>query len=163
MNKPVVGSIACGVLALLLSGCSCEMMKKEKEAPKTEAPAGAQAQGMQVTQSGLKFEVLQVATNDAKKAESGKNVTVKYTGWIEENGQAGKKFDSSDDHGSPFTFTLGEGKVIKGWEEGVMQMAVGEKRRLVIPSNLAYGEQGYPGVIPGNATLIFDVELVEVA
>src|SRR5215212_6809528 len=90
-------------------------------------------------------------------ATPGKRVSVHYTGWLYENGQKGKKFDSSLDRGQPFAFPLGGGQVIKGWDEGVQGMKVGGARKLTIPANLGYGAQGAGGVIPPNATLVFDV------
>lgn len=158
--KKIVSGLMCGVAVVLLNGCSCEMAKKEtpKEEPKTEVAQSA----MQETASGLKYEVLQAAAADAPKAEAGKQVKVNYTGWLEENGAQGAKFDSSADHGAPFTFTVGAGQVIKGWDEAVSMMAVGEKARFTVPSTLAYGEQGVEGSIPANANLIFEVELLEV-
>ena len=113
--------------------------------------------------SGLKREILQPAAPGAKSPERGKKVTVHYTGWLEENGQPGKKFDSSVDRGQKFSFIIGVGQVIRGWDEGVMAMKVGEKCRLTIPANIGYGTRGAGAVIPPNATLIFDVELFEVA
>jgi len=91
-------------------------------------------------------------------ASTGQKVKVHYTGWL----LSGKKFDSSVDAGRPFSFTLGAREVIKGWDEGVAGMKVGGKRQLRIPPDLAYGERGYPGAIPPNATLIFDVQLLGV-
>lgn len=106
--------------------------------------------------SGLKYLDQVVGTGDA--AVAGKTVSVHYTGWLEN----GKKFDSSVDRGQPFSFPLGAGRVIKGWDEGVQGMKVGGKRKLTIPSDLGYGSRGAGGVIPPNATLIFDVELLGV-
>jgi FKBP-type peptidyl-prolyl cis-trans isomerase len=123
-----------------------------------------QAKESMVTASnGLKYTVLK-ATSDvnAKEAKAGSAVTVHYTGWLDENGKEGKKFDSSVDRKKPFEFMLGVGMVIQGWDEGVKGMKVGEKRRLIIPPHLGYGARGAGNVIPGNATLIFDVELLDV-
>ena len=108
------------------------------------------------TDSGLKYEELE--TGDGATAETGLQVTVHYTGWLED----GTKFDSSLDRNDPFVFKLGMGMVIKGWDEGVAGMQVGGKRKLTIPADLGYGERGAGGVIPPNATLIFDVELLAV-
>jgi FKBP-type peptidyl-prolyl cis-trans isomerase len=108
------------------------------------------------TPSGLKYVDQVVGTGEV--AVAGKTVNVHYTGWLEN----GKKFDSSVDRGQPFSFPLGGGRVIKGWDEGVQGMKVGGKRKLTIQSNLGYGPQGAGGVIPPNATLIFDVELLGV-
>jgi FKBP-type peptidyl-prolyl cis-trans isomerase len=108
------------------------------------------------TPSGLQYWDIVVGTGAA--AESGKPVKVHYTGWLTD----GKKFDSSVDRGQPFGFPLGGGQVIKGWDEGVKGMKVGGKRQLRIPPDLGYGARGAGGVIPPNATLIFDVELLEV-
>ena len=91
----------------------------------------------------------------------GQQVTVHYTGWLDADGQPGTKFDSSVDRGQPFSFVIGVGQVIKGWDEGVLEMKVGEKRRLFIPSDLGYGPYGAGSSIPPNAALIFDVELLK--
>lgn len=110
--------------------------------------------------SGLKY-VDSVLGNGAE-AKAGVVVVVHYTGWLDEDGQKGKKFDSSLDRGKPFSFPLGRGLVIKGWEEGVSGMKVGGKRKLMIPPALGYGSRGAPGAIPPNANLIFEVELLDV-
>ena len=115
------------------------------------------AQGNEVTtSSGLQYVDLTIGTGAT--AAAGQTVTVHYTGWLEN----GKKFDSSVDRGQPFSFPLGAERVIKGWDEGVKGMKVGGKRKLTIPSMLGYGARGAGGVIPPNATLIFDVELLGV-
>ena len=106
------------------------------------------------TSSGLQYIDLKDGTGAT--AQAGQTVSVHYTGWLEN----GKKFDSSVDRGQPFSFPLGAGRVIKGWDEGVKGMKVGGKRKLLIPSNLGYGARGAGGVIPPNATLIFEVELL---
>jgi FKBP-type peptidyl-prolyl cis-trans isomerase FkpA len=108
------------------------------------------------TTSGLKFEELK--DGDGAIAESGQTVSVHYTGWLTD----GTKFDSSKDRGQPFSFNLGAGMVIKGWDEGVAGMKVGGARKLTIPSHLGYGSRGAGGVIPPDATLIFEVELLDV-
>jgi FKBP-type peptidyl-prolyl cis-trans isomerase len=108
------------------------------------------------TKSGLKYFDLKPGTG--AEAKAGNKVKVHYTGWLTD----GKKFDSSVDRGEPFEFKLGSGMVIKGWDEGVAGMKIGGKRQLQIPANLAYGARGAGGVIPPNANLIFDVELLGV-
>ena len=112
------------------------------------------------TPSGLKYVDTQVGAG--AEATPGQRVSVHYTGWLDNGGQPGNKFDSSLDRRQPFQFRLGGGEVIKGWDEGVAGMRVGGRRRLMIPANLGYGARGASGVIPPNAALIFDVELLDV-
>jgi FKBP-type peptidyl-prolyl cis-trans isomerase len=110
--------------------------------------------------NGLKYVDSKVGTG--AEATAGHKVSVHYTGWLDQNGQKGKKFDSSVDRGQPFSFNLGGHQVIKGWDEGVAGMKVGGKRTLTIPPELGYGARGAGSAIPANATLIFDVELLGV-
>ena len=110
------------------------------------------------TPSGLRYTDEVVGTGAQPKG--GQSVQVHYTGWLDDGGRKGKKFDSSRDRGQPFSFPLGQGRVIPGWDEGVASMRIGGKRTLVIPPALGYGASGAGGVIPPNATLIFDVELL---
>ena len=112
------------------------------------------------TASGLKIIDTQVGTGATPR--TGQTCVMHYTGWLYENGQKGKKFDSSVDRNEPFEFPIGQGQVIAGWDEGVATMKVGGKRTLIIPPELGYGARGAGGVIPPNATLIFEVELLEV-
>jgi peptidylprolyl isomerase len=123
--------------------------------------AMAQAAGASMTTpSGLQITDTKVGTGATPRA--GQICVMHYTGWLYENGAKGRKFDSSVDRGRPFEFPLGRQQVIAGWDEGVATMKVGGKRTLVIPPALGYGARGAGGVIPPNATLIFDVELLDV-
>ena len=123
--------------------------------------ATAQTTGSTMTtQSGLKITDSKIGTGATPK--TGQTCIVHYTGWLYENGAKGKKFDSSVDRGQPFEFPVGMHRVIAGWDEGVASMKVGGKRTLIIPPDLGYGARGAGGVIPPNATLIFDVELLGV-
>ena len=129
------------------------------------APSGAFAQGTapgkpMTTASGLQIIDTKVGTGPSPK--TGQTCVMHYTGWLYENGQKGKKFDSSVDRNEPFEFPIGQHHVIGGWDEGVATMKVGGKRTLIIPPALGYGARGAGGVIPPNATLIFDVELLAV-
>jgi FKBP-type peptidyl-prolyl cis-trans isomerase len=134
---------------ILLVICSCLLIG-----------IGFAQEKMVTTKSGLKYTELKVGTGEEAKA--GMSVTVNYTGWLYENGRRGTQFDSSIGRG-PFEFPLGAGKVIKGWDEGVAGMKVGGKRELIIPASLGYGPNGAGNVIPPNATLDFEVELLKVA
>lgn len=126
----------------------------------TAESADAQSAAEQRTASGLRY--IDEKPGSGAEASRGQTAVVHYTGWLFENGQKGKKFDSSRDRNEPFAFPLGAGRVIRGWDEGVAGMKVGGRRTLIIPPELGYGARGAGGVIPPNATLIFDVELVGV-
>jgi FKBP-type peptidyl-prolyl cis-trans isomerase FkpA len=122
----------------------------------TDSSDAASANAQVTTPSGLKYEEVKEGSGEA--AASGQTVFVHYTGWLTN----GTKFDSSKDRGQPFSFPLGGGRVIKGWDEGVAGMKVGGVRKLTIPPELGYGARGAGGVIPPNATLVFEVELLKV-
>ena len=141
MKSPYLSSLMAIVVLTLAVGVGGSMAENNQEV---------------TTPSGLKYVDQVVGTGEV--AVAGKTANVHYTGWLEN----GKKFDSSVDRGQPFSFPLGAGRVIKGWDEGVQGMKVGGKRKLTIPSDLGYGSRGAGGVIPPNATLIFDVELLGV-
>ena len=115
---------------------------------------------MKKTDTGLKYQDLK--EGEGQKPEAGQTCVMQYTGWLWEDGKKGKKFDSSLDRDKAFEFPIGQGRVIKGWDEGVSTMKVGGKRLLLIPAALAYGERGAGGVIPPNATLLFEVDLLAV-
>lgn len=112
------------------------------------------------TRSGLGIVEVREGTGEA--VGNGRTARVHYTGWLFENGARGKKFDSSRDRGQPFEFPVGAGRVIKGWDEGVATMKVGGQRTLIVPADLGYGPRGAGGVIPPNAVLVFDVEVLAV-
>ena len=123
--------------------------------------ASAQTTGKPMTTaSGLQIVDSKVGTGATPR--TGQTCVMHYTGWLYENGAKGKKFDSSVDRGQPFEFPLGMRRVIAGWDEGIATMKVGGKRTLIIPAKLAYGDRGAAGVIPPNATLLFEVELLGV-
>jgi FKBP-type peptidyl-prolyl cis-trans isomerase len=142
-----------GIAAAILLLTTVTLLAQTK--PNTSAPTKVTGDGVK-TASGLQYWDIKVGTG--AEAKSGSHVTVHYTGWL----TSGKKFDSSVDAGKPFDFTIDKGEVIKGWDQGVTGMKVGGKRQLRIPPELGYGANGYPGVIPANATLIFDVQLLAV-
>jgi FKBP-type peptidyl-prolyl cis-trans isomerase len=141
-----------------LSGALAALLLVALTAP---SPAADGAPGkMTELANGLKYTDTNVGTG--AEATKGHKVSVHYTGWLYNNGTKGAKFDSSLDRGQPFAFGLGGGQVIQGWDEGVAGMKVGGKRTLIIPPGLGYGARGAGGVIPPNATLMFDVELLGV-
>ncbi|MFZ0200010.1 MAG: FKBP-type peptidyl-prolyl cis-trans isomerase [Candidatus Sulfotelmatobacter sp.] len=143
------------ILALIVVSVVAQTARKSTT-PNTNAPSKVTGEGVK-TDSGLQYWDIRVGTGEV--AKEGSHVRVHYTGWLTN----GKKFDSSVDAGKPFDFTIGNGEVIKGWEEGVSGMRVGGKRQLRIPPALGYGAEGTPGgPIPPNATLIFDVQLLGV-
>lgn len=125
----------------------------------TEKPTGKLAERWVTTKTGLKYLDEKVGAGEV--AAAGNSVQVNYTGWLDDGGKKGKQFDSSVGK-QPLTFKINNNEVIKGWDEGVTGMKVGGKRTLIVPSDLGYGAQGYPGAIPPNSTLIFDVELLKV-
>jgi peptidylprolyl isomerase len=142
------------VVAVLTAMCSVSAMAGQEQAG---AKGKTSAAKTVTTASGLKY--VDVKVGSGASPVKGKQVKVHYTGTLEN----GKKFDSSVDRNEPFSFVIGLGQVIAGWDEGVMGMKVGGKRKLIIPSKLGYGAAGAGGVIPPNATLLFDVELLDVA
>lgn len=113
---------------------------------------------MNITASGMQIDDTVIGTG--AEAKGGNMVSVHYSGWLYVDGAAGAKFDSSKDRGEPFKFSLGGGQVIRGWDEGVVGMKIGGTRRLVIPAALGYGARGAGGVIPPNATLLFEIDLL---
>jgi len=128
------------------------------QTPTPEAEGGPPSVSGEATVTASGLQIIDVEVGSGDSPQTGQTVTVHYTGWLAD----GTKFDSSVDRGQPFSFTIGTGQVIEGWDEGVATMKVGGKRRLIIPPELGYGASGYPPVIPENAQLIFDVELLEI-
>jgi FKBP-type peptidyl-prolyl cis-trans isomerase FkpA len=134
------------ILAAVLAGCSGK--------PGVPPPAGVNS-----------MQTVELKAGTGPEIAAGKIAVVQYTGWLYEASAAdgkGKQFDSSRSSGQPFRFPLGTGQVIKGWDQGVAGMKVGESRRLIIPADLAYGDRGAGGVIPPGATLVFDIDLIAV-
>jgi len=148
--------------AALLAAVTATFAHAQESKPTPNAGAEKKSESkMSKTPSGLQYEDIKVG--DGASPNKGQTAVVHYTGWLWENGAKGKKFDSSVDRGRPFSFPVGQGAVIKGWDEGVATMKVGGKRILIIPPDLGYGARGAGGgLIPPNATLMFEVELIEI-
>ena len=150
-----------GAALIALAGSACAAEPSKVSPPSNPVNLSEKGKSMtRTTASGLKITDTVIGTG--AEAVVGNAVTVHYTGWLFEQEQRGKKFDSSVDRKEPFRFNLGGGQVIKGWDEGVAGMKVGGKRVLTIPAELGYGARGAGGVIPANATLQFEVELLGV-
>lgn len=150
-----------GLVGLLLMTMDCSvsawpLKRGSKNSTQQAYPLGPDAEGFYTSSTGLKFRDL--SKGKGQRPLAGQTVVVHYTGWLTN----GKKFDSSVDRGQPFAFVLGTGQVIKGWDEGVKGMNIGGKRRLTIPPQLGYGQQGFGNTIPANSTLVFEVELLGV-
>jgi FKBP-type peptidyl-prolyl cis-trans isomerase FkpA len=154
----LINILLVGACVLTLNACNAQTTTQESS--KTNATKEA------TTMSNVtEFQKIDTQVGTGREAEPGFNVSVHYTGWLYDaaaEGKKGKKFDSSLDRGQPFDFALGAGQVIQGWDEGFAGMKIGGKRTLIIPPEMGYGARGAGGVIPPNATLIFDVELLDV-
>jgi peptidylprolyl isomerase/FKBP-type peptidyl-prolyl cis-trans isomerase FkpA len=147
MNMKQVGFLTVIIAGVIMAGGCCGGGKRDK------APAAAPE---------LRYEIIKKAPAGAVVATAGQEVTVHYVGWLQDGGSKDNPFDTSRKRGTPFTFPLGAGYVIKGWDLGVEGMGVGEIRLLTIPSELGYGDRGAGRIIPGGATLVFEVELLSV-
>lgn len=143
------------VLLGLTTGCNAD----------TQEPSASEEEKIAMSEQITALQKIDTVVGDGREAEIGFNVTVHYTGWLYDESaedKKGEKFDSSKDRNQPFKFDLGAGQVIQGWEKGFEGMKIGGKRTLIIPSEMGYGARGAGGVIPPNADLIFDVELLDV-
>ena len=173
--KRTLLSLITGTCLLLTTGCCCQKDHKaqvakqkqaetEQEKTTTITPEKQKASNNMDkiirTATGLGYEILTPGTGPKPKV--GQTVTVHYTGYLDDHGKPGKKFDSSVDRGQPFSTQIGVGRVIAGWDQGLLNMQVGETCRLYIPANLGYGARGAGAAIPPNANLIFDVQLIAV-
>ena len=166
MKKTVIAmSMLCAYNTLHADAACCGTKRKQDSATAPSESAKKFKKAPMETEKKVEYKILK-SSESGIKPKLGSQVTVHYTGWFKDATKPegkGNVFDTSLKRGQPFQFTIGVGKVIKGWDQGVMDMQVGEKRLLDIPSALAYGPQGYPGAIPPNADLIFEVELIDVS
>jgi len=165
VSKLLKSLMVVSLLALVVAVAGCGTPAAETpetpaatEQPAAETPAEEPAAEQPIAEDVTELKVEDLVEGTGAEAKAGDNVTVHYTGWLTD----GTKFDSSVDSGQPFQFPLGAGRVIAGWDQGVEGMKEGGKRKLIIPASLGYGEQGAGGVIPPNATLVFEVELISV-
>jgi len=152
--------LAAMAIALLFSPIASAGSRAANPAGGRAAQDDKKEKKMTKTESGLQYRDVKEGTGE--KPKKGQTCVVDYTGWLWVDDAKGRKFDSSKDRGEPFDFPVGQGRVIKGWDEGVAGMKVGGKRELIIPPDLGYGARGAGGVIPPNATLFFEVELLKV-
>ncbi|QQR49525.1 FKBP-type peptidyl-prolyl cis-trans isomerase [bacterium] len=168
-NKLFKKLLTVGLCCTVFSSCSNKNIEQSttttSKLTEQETKAQATTKGSPVVtlDSGLKYEIITAAPDNAAKPTKGQEVVVHYTGWLDNNGQKGTKFDSSVDRGQEFRFVVGIGQVIQGWDQTLLDMKVGEKRLVSIPAHLAYGTRGAGNVIPPNATLLFEVELRKIA
>ena len=155
-------SLIVALCVILPSAAGCGFFGRE---PSPEEAHQRQEDDRKSQTDKVRLEVAEVGAGSGNEARPGRRVAVHYTGWLfhpDKPGNHGRQFDSSRDRGEPYEFTLGQGAVIPGWDQGISGMKVGARRTLVIPPNLAYGRTGNPPLIPANATLVFDVELTAV-
>ena len=159
-TRVIIPSLA--LCMMTFSGCTGQDDTKKHDQEQKQKDTKKQEVDMTITlEEGLKYEILQEGDANKGVAKNNTEVVVHYTGYLQNSdGTPGKKFDSSVDSGKAFSFNLGAGHVIRGWDKGVLAMNVGEKRRLTIAPEFGYGKAGHPPVIPQNATLSFDVELL---
>lgn len=165
-NPPLILLLSGIVVGLVTAGCEQPATATEEQTAQAETGTTTEsetrkAEIVEITE----LQIIDVTEGDGAEAQAGQDVVVHYTGWLYEPGadeNKGEKFDSSVDRGDPFVFPLGGGRVIQGWDQGVAGMQVGGKRTLIIPPDMAYGDRGAGAVIPPGATLVFDVELLDV-
>jgi len=148
--------VCCIVVSCLLTACSAEKQ------PQTTASTARENTVTQAPLKDIQITTLKEAPANAPKPQKGNVVIVHYTGWLQENGKKGRQFDSSVSRGEPFAFPVGHGMVIKGWDKGLLEMAKGGTYEIVIPAEMGYGSRGAGGVIPPHATLIFEIQVIDI-